>query len=109
MGAGTPVQVIETLGVGRTPVRDNDSDQPSMDGVFAGPDYYNSRRVRFDAAVRTPGAPAACHDVVAALQSVADNPAVRLAGGETMPLRMKRPGRPVKVLNGRLRKVDPEY
>ena len=26
-----------------------------------------------------------------------------------MPLRMKRPGRPVKVLNGRLRKVDPEY
>ena len=40
---------------------------------------------------------------------MADDPAVRLVGGETMPLRMKRPGRPVKVLNGRLRKADPEY
>jgi len=109
MGAGTPIQVIETTGLGRALVRDNDADQPSMDGAFAGPDYYTSRQVQFDAAVRIPGDPAACHDVVDALQAQADDPAVRLAGGVTMPLRMKRPGRPVKVLNGRLRKVDPEY
>ena len=109
MGAGTPIQVIETTGLGRASVRDNDADQPSMDGAFAGPDYYTSRQVQFDAAVRIPGDPAACHDVVDALQAQADDPAVRLAGGVTMPLRMKRPGRPVKVLNGRLRKVDPEY
>ena len=109
MGAGTPIQVIETTGLGRAQVRDNDADQPSADGVFAGPDYYTSRQVQVDAAVRIPGDPAACHDVVDALQAQADDPAVRLAGGVTMPLRMKRPGRPVKVLNGRLRKVDPEY
>ncbi|WP_331764834.1 hypothetical protein [Streptomyces sp. NBC_01238] len=109
MGAGTSVQVIETTGLGRPPSRDNDADQPSMDGVFAGPDYYAARQVQFDAAVRIPGNPAACHDVVAALQATADNPAVRLTGGATMPLRMKRPGRPVKRLNGRLRKVDVEY
>lgn len=109
MGAGTLVQVIETTGLGRAPVRDNDVDQPSMDGAFAGPDYYASRQVQFDAAVRTPGDPAAAHDVVAALQAAADDPAVRLVGGETMPLRLKRPGRPVKRLDGRLRKVDPEY
>lgn len=109
MGAGTPIQVLETTGLGRPPVRDNDTDQPGMDGAFAGPDYYASRQVQFDAAVRIPGDPAACHDVVDALQAAADDPAVRLAGGVTMPLRMKRPGRPIKVLNGRLRKVDPEY
>jgi len=109
MGAGTPIQVIETTGLGRASVRDNDADQPSMDGAFAGPDYYTSRQVQFDAAVRIPGDPAACHDLVDALQAQADDPTVRLAGGVTMPLRMKRPGRPVKVLNGRLRKVDPEY
>ncbi|MEU9849264.1 hypothetical protein [Streptomyces sp. NPDC047985] len=109
MGAGTPVQVIETTGLGRPPVRDNDADQPSMDGAFAGPDYYSARQVQFDAAVRIPGDPAACHDIVAALQAGADDPAVRLTGGATMALRMKRPGRPVKRLNGRLRKVDPEY
>ncbi|MGW2843963.1 hypothetical protein [Streptomyces sp. NPDC001274] len=109
MGAGTPVQVIETTGLGRPPVRDNDADQPSMDGTFAGPDYYAGRQVQFDAAVRIPGDPAACHDVVAALQAAADDPAVRLAGGATMPLRILRPGRPVKRLHGRLRKLDPEY
>ncbi|MEU8740601.1 hypothetical protein [Streptomyces halstedii] len=109
MGAGTLVQVIETTGLGRAPVRDNDVDQPSMDGASAGPDYYAARQVQFDAAVRTPGDPAAAHDVVAALQAAADDPAVRLVGGETMPLRLKRPGRPVKRLDGRLRKVDPEY
>jgi hypothetical protein len=109
MGAGTPIQVLETTGLGRAPVRDNDADQPSMDGVFAGPDYYAARQVQFDAAIRIPGDPAACHDVVAALQDAADDPAVRLAGGATMPLRILRPGRPVKVLDGRLRKVDPEY
>lgn len=109
MGASTPIQVIETTGLGRPPVRDNDTDQPGGDGVFAGPDYYAARQVQFDAAIRIPGNPAACHDVVEALQTVADDPTVRLAGGATMPLRMKRPGRPVKVLNGRLRKVDPEY
>lgn len=80
-----------------------------MDGVFAGPDYYAARQVQFDAAIRIPGDPAACHDMVAALQAAADNPAVRLTGGATMPLRILRPGRPVKLLNGRLRKVDPEY
>lgn len=109
MGAGTPIQVLETTGLGRAPVRDNDADQPSMDGAFAGPDYYTARQVQFDAAIRIPGDPAACHDVVAALQAAADDTELRLVGGNTMPLRMKRPGRPVKCLNGRLRKVDPEY
>ncbi|MFF1916224.1 hypothetical protein ACFVYE_32475 [Streptomyces sp. NPDC058239] len=109
MGASTSVQVIETTGLGRPPSRENDSDQPSMDGAFAGPDYYSTRQVQFDAAVRIPGDPAACHNVVAALQAGADDPAVRLTGGATMALRMKRPGRPVKRLNGRLRKVDPEF
>ncbi|MFF2411855.1 hypothetical protein [Streptomyces sp. NPDC058092] len=109
MGADTTIQVIETTGLGRPPSRESDADQPSMDGAFAGPDYYSTRQVQFDAAVRIPGDSAACHDVVAALQAAADDPTVRLAGGTTMALRMKRPGRPVKRLNGRLRKVDPEY
>ncbi|MFH8483610.1 hypothetical protein [Streptomyces sp. NPDC018055] len=109
MGAGTSVQVRETSGLGRPPVRDADVDQPSMDGVFAGLDYYAARQVQIDAAVRIPGNPAACHDVVAALQTAADDPAVRLAGGATMPFRLKRPGRPVKRLYGRLRMEEPEY
>ncbi|MFD7855138.1 hypothetical protein ACFV6B_12755 [Streptomyces microflavus] len=109
MGAGTPIQVIETSGLGRPPVRDSDVDQPSMDGVFAGRDYYGARQVQIDAAIRVPGNPAACHDIIAALQVDADDEDVRLAGGVTMPLRILRPGRPVKRLDGRLRRVDPEF
>ncbi|MEU1327257.1 hypothetical protein [Streptomyces microflavus] len=109
MGAGTSIQVIETSGLGRPPVRDSDVDQPSMDGVFAGRDYYGARQVQIDAAINVPGNPAACHDIIAALQADADDEGVRLAGGVTMPLRILRPGRPVKRLDGRLRRVDPEF
>jgi hypothetical protein len=109
IGAGTPVQVIETTGLGRPPVRDTDVDQPSMDGQFAGPDYWGGRQVQFDAAIKIPGDPAACHDMVAQLQAATDAAAVRLAGGQGMTLRIKRPGRPVKRLTVRARRLDPEY
>jgi hypothetical protein len=109
IGAGTPVQVIETTGLGRPPVRDNDVDQPSMDGSFAGPDYWAGRQVQFDAAIKIPGDPAACYDMVAAIQAATDAAAVRLAGGQGMALRIKRPGGAAKMLTVRARKVDPEY
>lgn len=109
IGTGTSVQVIETTGLGRPPVRDADVDQPSMDGQFSGPDYWSGRLVQFDAAIRIPGDPAACHDMVAALQAATDAAAVRLVGGQGLTLRVKRPGRPVKQLTVRARKIDPEY
>lgn len=109
IGSGTAVNVIETAGLGRPPVRDNDTDQPSMDGQFAGPDYWSGRQVQFDAAIKIPGDPDACHDMVASLQAVSDTPSVRLVGGQGVTLRLKRPGRPVKQLTGRVRKLDPEY
>lgn len=109
IGAGTSVDVIEVTGLGRPPVRDSDVDQPSMDGQFAGPDYWAGRQIQFDAAVRIPGDAAACHDMVATLQAATDAAAVRLAGGQGMNLRIKRPGRPVKALTVRARKLDPEY
>lgn len=109
IGAGTTVNVIETNGLGRPPVRDNDVDQPSMDGMFAGPDYWAARQVQIDAAIKDPANPAGCHDVIAALQAAADTSAVRLVGGQGMTFRLKRPGRPTKRLTGRLRKLDPEY
>ena len=109
IGTGTSVQVIETTGLGRPPVRDADVDQPSMDGQFAGPDYWAARQVQFDAAIKVPGNAAACHDMVAALQAVTDPASVRLVGGQGLTLRVKRPGRPVKRLTGRIRKLDPEY
>lgn len=109
IGAGTSVNVIETTGLGRPPVRESDVDQPSMDGQFAGPDYFGGRQIQFDAAIKIPGNPGACHDTVAALQAVTDAAAVRLVGGQGMTLRIKRPGRPVKRLTVRARKLDPEY
>ncbi|MFF7476685.1 phage distal tail protein [Streptomyces sp. NPDC008092] len=109
IGAGTSVQVIETTGLGRPPVRDNDVDQPSMDGQFAGPDYWTGRQIQFDAAVRIPGDAAACHDMIAQLQAATDPAAVRLVGGQGLTLRIKRPGRPVKSMTVRARKLDPEF
>jgi hypothetical protein len=109
IGAGTNVQVIETTGLGRPPVRESDVDQPSMDGQFAGPDYWAGRQIQFDAAIKIPGNAAACHDMVATLQAATDAASVRLVGGQGLTLRIKRPGRPVKRLTVRARKLDPEY
>lgn len=109
IGADTVVNVLETTGLGRPPVRDNDVDQPSMDGMFAGPDYWAARQIQIDAAIKAPGQPDVCHDTVAALQAAADSASVRLVGGQGVTLRVKRPGRPVKRVTGRLRKLDPEY
>lgn len=108
IGTGTTVNVIKVDGLGRPPVRDNDVDQPSMDGMFAGPDYWAGRQIQFDAAIRTPGNPGACHDMVAALQAVTDASSVRLVGGQGVALRIKRPGRPVKQVTVRARKLDPD-
>ncbi|MFE1452013.1 phage distal tail protein [Streptomyces olivaceoviridis] len=109
IGAGTSVDVREVTGLGRPPVRDNDVDQPSMDGTFAGPDYWAARQVQFDAAIKIPGDASACYDMVAALQAATDSAAVRLVGGQGMSLRIKRPGGPTKMLTVRARKLDPEY
>lgn len=108
IGAGTPVNIIGTSGLGRPPVRDNDVDRPSMDGQFAGPDYWAGRQVQFDAAIKIPGNAAACQDMIAAIQAATDAAAVRLVGGQGLSLRIKRPGRPVKRLIGRMRKMDPD-
>lgn len=108
IGKGTTVNVIDTSGFGRPPVRDNDVDRPSMDGQWAGPDYWSGRQVQIDAAIKIPGQPDACLDMIAAIQAASDTAAVRLVGGQGMTLRIKRPGRPVKRLTARMRKLDPE-
>lgn len=108
IGKGTAVNVIKVDGLGRPPVRDNDVDQPSMDGAFAGPDYWAARQIQFDAAIKIPADPAACQDMVAALQAATDAASVRLVGGQGLTLRIKRPGRPVKQLTVRARKLDPD-
>lgn len=108
IGAGTTVQVRNIGGLGQPPVRDNDADQPSLDGAWPGPDYYAARSVQIDAAIRTPGNRAAALDMLAALQQPAHAAAVRLTAGATQSLRIAWPGRPTKRLFGRLRRVEPD-
>ncbi|MFI0929631.1 phage distal tail protein [Streptomyces sp. NPDC021012] len=106
IGKGTVVQIRDITGLGRPPVRDNDADQPSLDGAWPGPDYYAARPVQIDAAIRTPGNRAAALDVLAALQQTPHTAAVRLTAGATQALRIAWPGRPVKRLFGRVRRLD---
>jgi hypothetical protein len=109
IGRDTVVNIIDITGLGRPPVRDNDVDRPSMDGAWAGPDYWAARQVQIDAAIRIPGDGPACEAMLASLQTAAADPALRLTGGSGMPLRILRPGGIVKRLTGRLRRLDAEY
>ena len=108
IGADTSVQVRDITGLGRPPVRDSDADQPSLDGAWPGPDYYAARPVQIDAAIRIPGNRAAALDMLATLQQLPHAASVRLTAGATQALRIAWPGRPVKRLLGRLRRLDPD-
>jgi hypothetical protein len=108
LGPGTSINIIDISGLGRPSTRDNDTDQPSADGAWPGPDYYAPRQVQIDAAIKTPGNRDACETLLAQIQEAADDPTVRLVGGATQALRYKRPGRTVKRLYGRVRRIDPE-
>jgi hypothetical protein len=106
IGTGTPVVIADIEGLGRADVRTADVDPPTADGIWLGADYYTGRTVRIDAAIKTPGDQVAALDTLAALQRVHDDPDLRLTGGATTELRLKFPGRDVRVLNGRLRKLE---
>ncbi|MFD5888207.1 hypothetical protein ACFWHQ_19800 [Streptomyces sp. NPDC060334] len=106
IGSGTPIVVATIEGLGRPEVRTGDVDPPHSDGVWLGADYYAGRTVRINAGIRTPGDQAAALDVLDQLQHVHDDPRLRLTGGATTELRLKLPGRDVRVLNGRLRRLD---
>ncbi|MEU7158498.1 hypothetical protein [Streptomyces chrestomyceticus] len=109
IGHGTRVPVAEVEGFGRPGVRGEPVPRPGADGAWPSPDFYEPRTVRIDCAVKTPGDPAAARQIVADLQRAADDPRLRLSGGAVMPLRIKWPGSPVRVLFGRLAKVDPTW
>lgn len=108
IGRGTPVSIAAIEGLGQPPLRTQDIEPPGEDGLWLGADYYGGRTIRIDAAVKTPGDRAAALDLVAALQDHADTMAVRGQGGTTMNLRLSFPGRPVRVVRGRLRKFEPD-
>ncbi|MGI5526816.1 phage distal tail protein [Streptomyces syringium] len=109
LGHGTSIPIAEIEGLGGPEGRGELTDQPGADGVWAAPDWYGERKIRIDCGIKTPGDPAAARALVSRLQAVADDPAVRTVGGAVAPLRIKWPGSPVKVLLGRLRKVDPQW
>ncbi|MFJ2780295.1 hypothetical protein [Kitasatospora sp. NPDC087315] len=106
IGAGTNVPIRTIIVLGLPDKRINDVEPSGEDGLWPGAEQYGGRLVRIDCAVKCPGDPAAALDILAALQEQADPDSVRLVGGETAQLRLKYPGRPVRVLRGRLRKLE---
>jgi phage-related protein len=105
IGRGTSVVIAAVEGLGQPPLRTQDQEPAGEDGLWLGPDYYSGRTLRIDAAIKTPGNQATALNVLAQLQDKADTPAVRGGGGSTMDLRLKFPGRPARVVRGRLRKL----
>lgn len=108
IGTGTAITIAAIEGLGQPPLRTGDVEPAGEDGLWLGIDYYSGRTVRIDAAIKVPGDATTVWDVLAALQADADTPAVRGAGGTTMDLRLKFPGRPARTVRGRLRKLEPD-
>lgn len=108
MGPGTPFKVAAVEGLGAADVRTADVEPPSEDGTWLGADYFAGRTIRLDVGIRAVGAPGAVMDHIAALTQVVADETVRGTGGATTDLRIKWPGRPTRVVRGRLRRAYPE-
>ncbi|WP_328404004.1 phage tail family protein [Streptomyces sp. NBC_00390] len=106
LGPQTPYMISDVTGLGAPELRTQDVDSPVDDGAYPGVDYYGRRVVRIEAAIRTPGDPAAAADALARLHEVAAATSVRKAAGALAVLRLKWPGREVRRLYGRVRRAD---
>lgn len=109
LGHGTRVPIARIEGLALPAVRGEVVERPNADGAWLAPDWYEARTLRIDCGVKVPGDPAAAARIVAALEQAADTPRIRTVGGAVAPLRIKWPGAPVRVLFGRLRKVEPSW
>ncbi|MFF2571221.1 phage distal tail protein [Streptomyces sp. NPDC058084] len=106
LGTGTDIPIGDVEGIGVPELRTQDVENPAGDGSFPGIDLYGPRTVRLEAGIRTPGEPARGLDLLAQLQRVADEPAIRQTPGAQAVLRMQWPGRTTRRLYGRLRRVE---
>lgn len=106
LGPGTPYVISDVTGLGAPELRTQDVDNPVDDGSFPGVDYYGRRVVRIEAAIRTPGDPAAAADALARLHEAAAVNSVRKVAGALSVLRLRWPGRDARRLYGRVRRAD---
>jgi hypothetical protein len=106
IGTGTLLPAGEVTWLGAPDLRTADVDNPTDDGGFPGVDLFGTRTVTIEAGIRTPDDPSAALDLLARLQQVTGGDAVRKTAGALAVLRVKWPGRDVKRLYGRWRRVE---
>ncbi|MFD5753819.1 hypothetical protein ACFWIZ_00740 [Streptomyces sp. NPDC127044] len=106
IGTGTLLPVGEVTGLGAPDRRTADVDNPTDDGGFPGVDLFGTRAVSIEAGIRTPDDPGAALDLLAQLQQVTGADSIRKTAGALAVLRVKWPGRAVKRLYGRWRRVE---
>ncbi|MGW1801588.1 phage distal tail protein [Streptomyces sp. NPDC001984] len=106
IGSGTLLPVGEFTGLGAPDRRTADVDNPTDDGGFPGLDLFGTRTVSIEAGIRTPDDPGAALDLLAQLQQVTGADSIRKTAGALALLRAKWPGRDVKCLFGRWRRVE---
>ncbi|MFI5799072.1 phage distal tail protein [Streptomyces sp. NPDC051677] len=106
IGTGTLLPVGEVIGLGAPDRRTADVDNPTDDGGFPGVDLFGTRTVSIEAGIRTPDDPGTALDLLARLQQVTGDDSTRKTAGALAVLRAKWPGRDVKRLYGRWRRVE---
>jgi hypothetical protein len=106
LGTGTVYPVARLDGLGLPGMRTQDSALATDDGEVAGVDRLEGREVTWEGGVKLPGDPSGALNALATLQNAFDNVTVRATANAVLPLRIKMPGREVRVLFGRPRRFD---
>lgn len=107
-GAETDSPLSRLEGLGATPLRTLEYPNPQEDGRSFGREWREGRDLIFEGGIRKPGDPVAAWDMSDELDEAFDGEAVRMDPRAVMPLRLRRPGKPTKVVFGRPDKYDPD-
>ncbi|MEU6475338.1 hypothetical protein ABZ858_00335 [Streptomyces sp. NPDC047017] len=106
IGHKTTVPTSNVEGLGPAELRTQDVPNPADDGAFPGVDLYAPRVIRIEAGIRTPGDPGAALDKLAEIEAVTSDAKIRRTAGALAMLRIRWPGRPTRVLFGRIRRAE---
>jgi hypothetical protein len=108
IGSGTPYPVGRVDGFGVTAIRAVEYPNPLEDGRSFGREKREGRELVFEGSVVKAGDPEGAWDLQELLADAFDAEEVRSTSRAVMPMRLRRPGKPTRVVFGRPDKYDPE-
>jgi hypothetical protein len=101
MGPETRIPIADIKGLGTTDLLEREYDNPNEDGRQFGREYRSGRTLEISATIETHRDEKAAWDLSSELEELFDADELRKTSRAVEPMRLRRPGKPTRVVYGR--------